>query len=111
MNGSGLHHIHKRKRFHQKLQEYPNPKKSIRLLDKIMLIIAIVGPLFAIPQIFQIFWYKDAAGVSVLSYSFFTIFNILWIFYGVVHKEKPLIVTYILWFISNFIVVIGAAIY
>ena len=111
MNGSGLHHINKRKRVYQKLQQYPHPKKSIRLLDRIMLIIAIIGPLFAIPQIYQIFWFKDAGGVSVLSFSFFSLFNILWIFYGIVHKEKPLIITYVLWFVVNLIILVGASIY
>lgn len=111
MNGNGLHHIHKRKRSYQNLLEYPNPRKLIRWLDKILVIVAIVGPLFSIPQIFQIFWYKQAEGVSAFSFGAFSLFNILWIFYGAVHKDKPILITYVLWFIVNLIITIGAVIY
>jgi uncharacterized protein with PQ loop repeat len=111
MNESGLRHINLRKRISKKLNKYPHPKKSIRILDRIMLIVAIIGPLFAIPQIYQIFWFKDASGISIISFSFFSIFNILWIFYGIVHKDKPLLITYVLWFIVNLTIVVGAYIY
>ncbi len=106
-----IHHIHKRKRFHEKLEEYPHENKWVRRLDTFLLFVAAIGPLMCLPQILKIYYYKNASGVSVLSFSLFAFFNIPWIVYGFVHKEKPIYVAYILWFITNITVVIGALIY
>jgi len=108
---NGIHHIHKRKRVHQGLEEYPHKNPYINFLDQLLLVIAILGPIASIPQIMKIYMNKSAAGVSAFSFTLFTIFNIPWIVYGFVHKEKPIIIAYILWFISNLLVVIGTLMY
>jgi uncharacterized protein with PQ loop repeat len=110
MNG-GILHIHKRKRVHQKLEKYPHPDKFKRVLDKILLVVAVVGPLMSLPQIIKIYYYHNAASISTITFSSFILFNILWLTYGIVHKEKPIIIAYILWMISNISIVIGSLIY
>jgi len=110
-NSLGIHHIHKRKRISQKLLPYPHKNKWIRFLDKFLLIIAVIGPLMAFPQVFKIYIEKNASGVSLLSWSLFTLLNIPWIIYGFVHKEKPIIIAYCLWFIINLIISIGIIVY
>lgn len=107
----GVHHIHKRKRKHHKLLEYPHSKKWIRFLDKFLLVVAVVGPLITLPQILKIYVGQNATGVSTLSWGLFALFNIPWIVYGVVHKDKPIIIGYSLWLVTNIIVVVGALIY
>jgi len=113
--GAGIHHLYKRKRFHQlpgeKLQEYPHPDKWINRLDKLLLIIAAVGPIMNIPQAIHIFALKNASGVSLISFSSFAFFDIFWLIYGIVHKEKPIIIAYALWFITNLVVVAGIIMY
>ena len=104
-------HIHQRKRKYQKLEEYPSPNKWIRFLDKFLLVIAVIGPLMLMPQIIKIFSSKNAAGISVLSWSLFTLLDIPWIVYGFVHKEKQIIVSSILWFLLNMVVIFGAVKY
>lgn len=111
MQSGGIHHLHKRKRIHQKLEKYPHPKKWIKILDNFLLIIAVIGPLNNLPQIIKIFALKSSSGVSTLTFSLFSLFNIPWIIYGIVHKEKPIIIAFSLWFITNMIVVIGTLIY
>ncbi|HED05911.1 MAG TPA: hypothetical protein ENI61_04420 [Ignavibacteria bacterium] len=103
-----IHHIHRRKRIYKKLEKYPSKNKGIKFLDKFLLIIAVIGPLVTLPQIIKIFTLKDATGISVISWSLFAILDIPWIVYGFVHKEKPIIISSILWFILNIIVVFGA---
>jgi uncharacterized protein with PQ loop repeat len=110
-SGQGLHHLNKRKRVHKKLQKYPHPRRWIRLLDRILLVVAIVGPMAMIPQLWQIYFYRDATGVSVFSFLMFAIFNVFWIGYGMAHKERPILLTYFLWFTMNLAVAIGALIY
>jgi uncharacterized protein with PQ loop repeat len=108
---NGIHHIHKRKRKHHKLEKYPHENKSIRFLDRFLIVIAIVGPLIAVPQILQIFVLKSAEGVSGLSWGLYALFNIPWFIYGVVHKDKPITIAYSLSFIANLTVVVGSLMY
>ena len=76
-----------------------------------MIVIAVLGPLIALPQIFQIYIFKSAAGVSALSWGLYALFNVPWFIYGVVHKDKPITITYFLSFIANLTVFVGALIY
>ena len=107
----GAHHIHKRKRVHQKLEKYPHKIKWIRFLDKFLICIAVIGPLIALPQILQIFISGDATGVSSLSWGLYALFNIPWLIYGVAHKYKPIIVAYLLSFVANLTVFSGSLVY
>jgi MtN3 and saliva related transmembrane protein len=109
---NGQHHIHWRKRSsHKKLEKYPHPHKGIRFLDKFLMVIAIVGPLMTLPQIWKIYSSHDATGVSTLTWSLYFFLGIPWLIYGIVHKEKPIIVAHILWLMVNLFVAIGALIY
>jgi uncharacterized protein with PQ loop repeat len=107
----GLHHIHKRKRVHERLEPYPHENKWVKLLDDFLLAVAVIGPVMSIPQIWKIFSTRTAAGVSALSFGLFAAFNIPWIIYGAVHREKPIYIAYILWLISNTAVVVGTMLY
>ena len=107
----GIFHLHKRKRVHQKLEKYPHPDKFKRYLDKTLLAVAIIGPIMSLPQIIKIYTLKNAASISTISFSAFAFFNILWLTYGIVHKEKPIIIAYILWLISNIAIITGSLIY
>jgi len=83
----------------------------VQLLDRVVLICGIAGPLLAIPQILRIYLGQNAVGVSPISWGLFATFDVPWVLYGIVHKEKPIVVTYTLWFIMNLFVLIGALIY
>jgi uncharacterized protein with PQ loop repeat len=107
----GIYHMHKRKRVHAKLEKYPHPKKWIRLLDKIVLGVAIIGPLFDLPQLIEIYRNKSAQDVSFYTWFFFALFSIPWLIYGIAHKEKPIIISYSLWIIMDTAIVIGTMIY
>jgi uncharacterized protein with PQ loop repeat len=106
-----IHHLHKRKRIHEKSEKYPHPKPWIRFLDNFLLVVAVIGPLANIPQIIKIFTLKSSTGVSTWTFAFYAIFNIPWIIYGIVHKEKPIVIAYVLWLITNSIVIFGTFIY
>ena len=107
----GIHHIHLRKRIHSKKEVYPHPNKFIRLFDKFLIIGAIIGPMMALPQILKIYIFQDATGISTISFSLYALFNIPWAFYGFLHKEKPIVIAYSLWFLVNLSIVIGSLVY
>jgi len=104
--------MHKRKRIHLKeYAPYPHPEKTYRILDRLLLGVAILGPLLSIPQIIKIYYFKDATSISSISFLLFSCMNILWIFYGAVHKDKPLTIANCLWFLANLSIFFGAVFY
>ena len=107
----GLHHLHKRKRIHQKHEEFPHPDKFKRFVDKSMIVIGILGPLFALPQVFKIWIQHNATGVSIITWLALAIIAAYWAMYGFLHKDKPIIITFILWVILDILIVIGALIW
>ena len=105
MRSYGLHHIHKRKRATQKLAPYPHTDKWMNHFDKFLLVVAIVNPLTAIPQIYQIFVTKNAFGVSLLTWFFSAVLSVPWLIYGIIHKEKSHIISFTLWVILSSVIV------
>ena len=96
-----IHHRHIRERIYKNLEPFPHPDTFKRVLDSLVYVAGIVGPLFALPQIYTIYIYKNAAGVSALSWGVFALFNIIWILYGIVHKERVIAVFLMIFIIFN----------
>lgn len=136
MQNAGILHLSKRKRITEKLtllnevegvgdktlkkikrtlfsglEAYPSEKFWIALLDKLLMIVAIVSPLMSLPQAYNLYSSQSAGSLSLLSWSSWALFNIPWIIYGFVHKQKPIITMYILWFLMNMSIVIGIILY
>ena len=96
---------------HHKLEIYPHPNNWIKFLDRFLLIVAVIGPLMSLPQLLKIYLGQNATGISVLSFGLYAFFNVPWVIYGVVHKEKPIVIAYSLWFVSNILIVVGTLLY
>jgi len=111
IHSGAQHHLHVRKRIHKDKEKYPHPNKFKRNYDKLMHFIAVLVPVMALPQVFEIWYYKDAAGISILSFFSFFIFSILWLVYAVLHKEKPLIIMYSFLMLIHLSIVIGGFLY
>ncbi len=105
------HHPLIRKRIYRNLEPYPHPDPKKQFLDQLIFVIGALGPLSTLPQIYTIFAHKNAAGVSAFSWFAYFLFSIVWVVYGVVHKEKAIIFTYSLWILMNGLVALGAIIY
>jgi len=112
MVSHGLHHINVRKRVLQKkLHSYPSSNTLIRSFDFLIVVIAFLGPITSIPQAYIIFTEKSAQGVSLWTWFFSGIFSLSWLVYGIIHKEKPLIISSVLWVIVCGLVVLGGWMY
>ena len=107
----GLHHYHIRKRIHQKHEAYPHPDKLKRIFDKIIYGAVIIGPIMNLPQLLKIWVYKNAAGVSFVSWISFSIISVIWLIYGLLHKEKPIIIMNSSLMIIQAFIAVGALIY
>ena len=111
IQGHGLHHFHRRKRIYLNHEPYPHPDKWKRLMDKLIYVVGIVGPLMTIPQVLKIWVDKNAGGISIISWLTYAVTSIFWIIYGIMHKERPIIFSSILLVIFNTLVVVGAMTY
>jgi uncharacterized protein with PQ loop repeat len=106
-----LIHINKRKRFHKNLEPYPHPIKWKRHLDKLIYVAGFLGPILTFPQIYIIFATKSSEGISLISWFSYLLSSIVFFFYAVVHKTKPLILIYGFWILVHIIMVLGIIIY
>ncbi len=107
MHYLGLRHKHEHKRG---INEPPQTSYVI-FLDKLTFIVGIIGPFTVLPQIYSIFSTKSAAGVSMMTWLLIFIVTFPWILYGIAHKDKSIIVSFILWEVMNLSVVIGVILY
>ena len=81
------------------------------MLDKLIFVAGVVGPVLSIPQIILIYSNKDASDISAVSWFGWAALNIVWILYGLAHKEPPIVMTYTFWFVINLTVAFGAILY
>jgi uncharacterized protein with PQ loop repeat len=72
---------------------------------------ATTTPLFMLPQAIEIFRSHHAVNVALLTWVFFLLADVVWIFYGVKHKLKPLVYCHILYFVVEAFIVAGIIIY
>ncbi len=93
----GLRHLHRRKRKN--------------FIDRFIYIFAIGGPLMNIPQLLKIWIEKSASGVSIISWVGFSLTALIWLIYGVIHKEKPIVVANVLYFVLQIGIIVGALLY
>jgi uncharacterized protein with PQ loop repeat len=100
----GKHHFFKRK---IKLSK----KELNKVADNAVYVAGFFGLIMTLPQIFKIWFEKNASGVSIISWMSYTIVGLIWIGYGFVHKEKPIILTYSLWIAFYSFIIIGTFIY
>ncbi len=107
-NHSALYHFHKRKKEILGKEEKSNLKAFV---DKIIYIVAASGPIMTIPQVYKIWHEKNASGVSLISWASYLIAAIIWLFYGVMHKEKPIIFTEIVWIVLQLAIIFGVFLY
>jgi len=83
-----------------------NHKKAFSM-DYLIYGVAFLSPIMTMPQLLQIWVDKNVQGVSLLTWSSYVVFAVFWLIYGLVHKEKPIIVSNIFSGTLNIIIVIG----
>ena len=76
-----------------------------------MYFIGIIGPVALLPQIHEIYTTKNTAGISIMTWLLITLFNMLWMVYGAIHKDKQLFFANVLVVIFDLILVIGILVY
>jgi uncharacterized protein with PQ loop repeat len=106
-----IHHVHKRKRIHQNKEPYPHPNQTKRVVDVLVYVAGIVSPIAATPQVLKIWLNQEAGSISLTMFSVHLVTNFVWLIYGFLHKEKPIVILYTLWLIMNSLIVVGTILY
>ena len=106
----GRFHLHKKQRTH-KGAAFHDPDTFKRIVDRTCLVFSVLMPLTTVPQIYLIYSEKHATGVSLLMWIFYCIGVIPFLVYGIVHKERQLIILNTLWMIAQIIMIIGILLY
>jgi uncharacterized protein with PQ loop repeat len=106
-----IHHLHKRKRIHEKHEQYPHPQRLKRVVDRLIYVVGVFVPAMTALQSIKIWIEKDASGIALITWAGYAVCNLIWILYGVLHKENPIIFMYILLFFFNTSIVLGTLIY
>jgi uncharacterized protein with PQ loop repeat len=110
MNG-GLHHYHLRTRLYKNLEKFPHPKPLKRFFDHLMYGVGIMAPFVLLPQILTLYETKDASGFSIATWGLLACINVLWAFYGALHRERPIMLANIVMFLFNFTIVLEIFMY
>jgi uncharacterized protein with PQ loop repeat len=77
------------------------------LVDRLVYLAAIVEPLFSLPQLYQVWHNRSAGSVSILSWLGFEVMTLIWLWYGIVHREKMILIYQGLFFIIDGSVLVG----
>lgn len=84
---------------------------SVKTIDNVMIFIAILYPFTVVPQIMKIYMTQNADSISLLSLILKAAFAIPWVYYGLIHKSKPVIFTNVLWFVAYIVLIIQVFVY
>lgn len=82
-------------------------KHDNRTLDVLTYIIGPLIPLSTLPQVYNVLIAKETEGVSLITWGFYLLSSTLFAFFGIKHKEKLLIITYVPFVLIEALIVIG----
>lgn len=106
-----LHHFIHTHEIDKEKHDRLHQKRYVRFIDRYVFIVAIGGPLTTIPQIFKIWTSQNAGDISITTWALFIFSASLWLFYGIAHRNKPIIISNTLWVVLEGMVLLGAIIY
>lgn len=103
--------IHQHK--HSKQQKILVVKKQVntKFVDRLTYLVAAIEPIVTLPQVYLIFRDKTAEGIAISSWIGYQVFTLVWLWYGIVHKEKVIIYYQLAWFVLQTIIIIGGLMY
>lgn len=108
---AGLHHLHLKKHLYKKIENSPRREALKKMLDKAMVFIALIGPLATLPQVYQVFATQDVQGLSLVTWSVWTLLSGVWLIYGLAHKEMPIAISNSVYVVLQGVVVVAILVY
>ncbi|OGK38066.1 hypothetical protein A3F03_02505 [Candidatus Roizmanbacteria bacterium RIFCSPHIGHO2_12_FULL_41_11] len=100
-------HLPNRVYLHRKKINKRFPKNPRHFVDRLVLIMSVVTPLMTVPQVLQVWVDRQVAGLSLATWGTYAFSSLLWLIYGVKHKDKPIVLVNGLMLVCNFLVTVG----
>ncbi len=75
-------------------------------IDKLVYFAIVIGPLLTVPQVYSI-WVQGQTGVSLISWFAYLLASMIWLFYGIKHHDRPIIITEVVWITLEVLIVLG----
>ena len=82
--------------------------KKEKLIEKAAYVVALAGPLSSVTQAWEIWMDRNAAGVSLVTWTLFFITSLIWLLYAIDKREVPLIISNGLWMVFEAVIMVGA---
>ncbi len=83
----------------------------VKIFHGIVIAVAMVSPLITLPQLLSIYVTRNASGVSSITWSAYIFTSAIWLSYGVMHREKVIIINGVLGVILGATIFFGILIY
>ena len=97
------------------LHQHPVHKKHTSIFHKalnaVIMVVATASPLITLPQLSDIYIKKTASGVSSITWLAYIFTSTIWLYYGIIHKEKVIIINGVLGIILGASIFFGTLIY
>ena len=84
---------------------------QIKLLSRVIVIMGVLNAVATAPQIYTLYNSQDSGGLSLISWGYYLAFSVILLFYGLLKKQYPLIITYGLSTAAYAVLVTGIVIY
>jgi len=81
------------------------------LFDDGMYLMALITPIMTIPQLLTIWAQHQTGGVSQLTWAAYAAMSGIWLIYGLLQRQKPLVLSQACLFVVDFAIVLGISIF
>ncbi len=104
----GVRHLAERRKKKTRRKGYGAHIATIKEgIDLLIYPVAIGAPLALVPQVLQLYKTQDVSSFALSTWLILALLNLVWLLYGAIHREPPIIVTNLLLATLNFAVVFG----
>lgn len=114
MPGFSFHQTNKKKLYKKRPRgkmSLFHTKKLRNFIDKAIYLVGIFTLILTIPQVWTIWVGQNASGVSMVSWVSYMVAAIFWLFYGFVHRQKPIVMIYVSWIALDVFIIAGIFIF
>ena len=81
-------------------------KRPSPVIDRFIYIAVIGSPVMTLPQVYSI-WVEHQKGVSILSWTAYVGTGLIWLIYGIKHREWPIIILQLAWIVIDIAIIAG----
>jgi uncharacterized protein with PQ loop repeat len=92
-------------------QKFDTVKHQIEsAIERFALPLALYGSLATLPQVIQVVFFRQTAGVSIWTFGLFLLGNLFWYSYGHIRQDKPIMVSHLTTGLLNMAIIAGVLI-